>query len=540
MPTIENLIIEHHPGNLDAPKVALTRTQFILVYIGIICAALMYSLDQTIVAPALHAMINDLGHTELVSWVGSAFMLCSGSTGILYGRLSDIFGRKPAYLTALVLFEVGSVVCATAQSMNMLIVGRAITGVGGGGIATLGVIIVSDIVSLKDRGKFQGLTGAIYGLSSMIGPVLGGYFTQNLNWRWCFWINLPVGCLTVLAITLFLKLPPVSGNLNDQISRVDYFGAFLILSSIGALLAPIQFGGSTWSWLSAPIISLFILSIALLVVFVHVEMHIAKEPIVPMKIFKERVVVGFLAMSVAIGAAMFPVIYYNSLFYQFVYGMDAIDAGASTLPSMVTFVAFSIVAGMVLSKTGSYNIFFVLGPIIWILSTVYTAFLTKDSSAFMKITSNLILGIGPGMVYSTRISGIQLNVDQTLVAVVSGCAVTMSVIGGAFGISITGTILNNVITTSSASDVELQNAVGVLGRMGINLDVSQFVELLTELDEVIGEANGERLALFTAAKSQLISRFTEAFKIGALAWIPYLIVLLGLLPLVWKRTGKKA
>ncbi|KAI9337558.1 major facilitator superfamily domain-containing protein [Obelidium mucronatum] len=527
------------PDSLDVPKVRLNRLEFVLVYSALILSALMYSLDQTIVSPALQSIVTDLGHSELVSWLGSAFMICSGATGILYGKLSDIFGRKPVFLFALVLFEIGSAICGAAQNMTALIVGRAITGAGGGGLASLGVIIVSDIVSLKERGKYQGITGAIYGVSAMIGPVLGGFFTEKLNWRWCFYINLPVGLVAFLVVLYFLKFPPVVGNLTEKIARVDFLGAFLLLSSTICLLTPIQLGGSTWAWNSAPVFATFLLFAILFALFLYVEFRIAKEPFVPLSIFGDRIVVGFLGMSICIGAGLFPLIYYNSLFYQFVYGLSSVDAGASTLPSMFAFVLLSIVSGIFLSRTGSYNLLFVVGPIVWILGIIANAFLTIDSSIPIRILSNLILGIGPGMIFSQRISGIQLSVQESLVAIVSGCAVTLSIIGGAIGISITGTILNNVLVSATMADEKLQKAVSALVAMGYVVDMSQFVTLLGAFDAVLGKSKDEVAGTFLVAKSQLISHFVQAFKVGTLSWIPYMVIVLALVPFIWKRGAAK-
>ncbi|KAJ3376519.1 hypothetical protein HDU84_009796, partial [Entophlyctis sp. JEL0112] len=334
-----------------AVRVPLSRLEFVLVYTGLMLGIMMAALDQTIVSTALKAVVADLGHQELVPWIGSAYLLTAAPFGTLYGKFADLFGRKWVFVFALVVFEAGSLVCGVAPSMDVLILGRAIAGVGGGGIFSCVLIIISDIVSLQDRGKYQGMIGACFGLSSVIGPLVGGAFSDSVSWRWCFYINLPLGALTVATVIVFLRFPVPDGSLASKIKRIDGLGTASLFLAILCLITPLQLGGSVWNWNSAQTIVMLVLSPLFFALFAFVESRIAKEPIVPPSLFASTNATPLLVVAFCVGAAFFSATYYISLFFQVVTNATATQAGIQTIPLVLGVVAMSITSGFAISKT---------------------------------------------------------------------------------------------------------------------------------------------------------------------------------------------
>ncbi|KAI9350721.1 major facilitator superfamily domain-containing protein [Obelidium mucronatum] len=294
------------------------------------------ALDQTIVATALKAIVTDFGKQDLVPWIGSAFLLTAAPLGTLYGKFADIFGRKLVFIFAIAVFELGSLLCGVATSMEFLIVGRAIAGVGGGGIFALVLIIISDIVSIQDRGKYQGAIGAIFGLSSVIAPLVGGAFSDHVSWRWCFYINLPLGAITLATVIFYLNFPPLN--------RIDTAGAVLLFACI-------------------IFISMFILSVLLGAAFVYVEMKVAKEPIIPPGIFINSSVPALLGVG-----------------FQVVFQESATSAGLELIPLVFGLVITSMSSGLIASKYGRYRPFFFIGPIIMIAGTVLNSGIVTATS----------------------------------------------------------------------------------------------------------------------------------------------------------------
>ncbi|KAJ3016809.1 UNVERIFIED_CONTAM: hypothetical protein HDU68_012013 [Siphonaria sp. JEL0065] len=507
-------------------KVPLTRSQFILVFIGLMLGIMMAALDQTIVSTALKAVVGDLGHQDLVPWIGSAYLLTAAPFGALYGKFADLFGRKWVFVFALVVFEVGSLICAAAPTMETLILGRAIAGVGGGGIFSCVLIIISDIVSIQDRGKFQGMIGACFGLSSVIGPLIGGAFSDNVSWRWCFYINLPLGVITVATVIVFLNFPIPEGTLSSKISRIDGLGIVSLFATIICIITPLQLGGSIWDWNSAQTIVMFVLSPFLFAAFVYIEVKVAKEPIIPASMFMNASIPALLVVAFAMGAGFFSAVYYISLFFQMVNGDSATAAGVKTIPLVFGVVALSITSGVYISKTGNYKRFLFIGPVFMISGASLTAFLDVNSLLVQKVFYLLIFGIGCGAMIQTRVLAIQASVPVHLIAIVTAVSQTCMTLGGAFGVSISGTIFNNIISTEINNYPTLTSAISQLQQHGIPAHPTEVLALSGMLKSVPFLTNG------SAANDDLVAVFNHAYKIAYLTLLVYPIVILGMTPFI--------
>ncbi|ORY41975.1 MFS general substrate transporter, partial [Rhizoclosmatium globosum] len=410
-----------------------------LLLVCLFCVCVLAALDNLIVSTAIRSIVIDIGKQELAPWIGSAYMITSAGLTPLYGRFADIFGRKPMLLFAIVLFEIGSLVCAVAQSMETLIV----AGIGGGGLGSLVLIIMSEIVTIRERAKYQGMLGAAIGLSSIMGPLVGGLLCDNATWRWCFWINIPFGVL-VIGILSMVRFPVVSSDksLLERLRQLDWLGVITLFLAIMFFVTPLQLGGSLWEWNSAPVLTMLPLSVVLIALFVWIEKR-ARNPIIPSSLFVHSNTALLLVYSLALGAIFFSGAYYISLFFQIVFGKSASDAGVTALPLSFGMVSATVGSGIVVSKRGRYISLFYAGPVFMIIGCALTSFLDANSPLIQQIGVMFIFGFGGGLVYQTRVVAMQLSVKTELIAVATSVSTTCFLLGGAVGISITGTIINN-------------------------------------------------------------------------------------------------
>ncbi|KAJ3066898.1 hypothetical protein HDU98_009854 [Podochytrium sp. JEL0797] len=527
----------HTPTALTAPSgggeavLPLTGIPFLLVFIGMLFASLMFSLDSSIISPALSAILIDLGRQELLPWAGSAYML-------LYGKFAGIFGRKWVMVFALVVFEIGSLICALAKSMEVLILGRAISGIGGGGLLPLAYIIVADITSEKERGKFMGGVGAMMGMGNMLGPILGGWFTTDFDWRVCFWINIPIGVVTVTSVIMFLNEPKRIVSLKEQAKRVDVLGSVVLLAALMALDVPLQLGGSTWDWNSIQVIVLFCLFPILSAAFVYVEMRVAKEPLIPTEVFGNPMILAFVGISFCIGAMAFTGTYYISFLFEFIFGYSPIMAGVMSLPVFIMFIIVTIATGIAFSKTGHYGSFFLTSPFVWAAGTVMVSFLTKSSSFAQILVALVLMGFGSGLVLQMRISAFQVAAPSHLTPIATGLSTSATNIGGNVGIALIGTIINNLIVAKTSSFVELQQAIQALQALGYPASISQYLTL-SEMLKHAAVADPAHAPLFLDAGDQLTEGVSQAFKFAFLSLLPFLAMMLALVPFIWQRKNSK-
>ncbi|KAJ3068959.1 hypothetical protein HDU98_007937 [Podochytrium sp. JEL0797] len=516
-------------SEFTAVRVPLGKTQFALVYIGLLLAIMFAALDQTIVSTALKAIVTEFGNQELVPWIGSAYLLTAAPLGTLYGKFADIFGRKIVFIFAIVVFEIGSLLCGVATSMEFLIAGRAVAGIGGGGIFSLVLIVISDIVSIQDRGKYQGLIGAVFGLSSVIAPLLGGAFSDHVSWRWCFFINLPLGAVTLATVIAFLNFPPIEGSMKEKLGRIDGTGAVLLFACVICFVTPLQLGGSIWEWNSVAVIVMFVMSVVFAAAFVYVENKVAKEPIVPPGLFLNSSVPAIIGCGLCLGAAFLSCGYYISMFFLVVYGDSATDAGLASIPLVFGLVLTSIGSGIISSKYGRYRPFFFIGPPIAIAGIVMISTLNKNSSEAAKVLYLILFGLGTGLLLQMRVIAIQASVPREMIAIATALIQTCNTLGGAIGIAITGTIFNNLIVSNTANDTELQMVVQQFNARNIPVKTSDVLQLVGMIQGAGQFCPPQAVAACTAtleaAEGQLIDGFTEAFKVAYLCAVPYMAII---------------
>jgi EmrB/QacA subfamily drug resistance transporter len=325
---------------------ATDRRRILVVVSGLMLVLLLASLDQTIVSTALPTIVGELGGLEHLSWVVTAYLLAVTAVTPLYGKLGDLYGRKIVLQGALILFLVGSALCGLAQGMTELIAFRAIQGLGGGGLMVSAQAAIGDVVPPSDRGRYTGLFGAVFGISSVAGPLIGGFLTTHLSWRWIFYVNLPLGiaALGVLAVTL----PTVSERRRHQI---DYAGTVLLAAGLSGIILLTSLGGNTYEWASPQIVGLGVGGVACLVALSFVERHVP-EPILPPSLFRNRVFVVTSAVALVVGFALFGALTYLPLFQQVVRGLSPTESGLQLLPLVAGVLTASIASGQLITRTG--------------------------------------------------------------------------------------------------------------------------------------------------------------------------------------------
>ncbi|MFI1012745.1 DHA2 family efflux MFS transporter permease subunit [Streptomyces sp. NPDC020965] len=413
----------------------------VLVAIGaLLLGMLLAALDQTIVSTALPTIVSELGGLEHLSWVVTAYLLASTAATPLWGKLGDQYGRKKLFQTAIVIFLIGSALCGVAQNMPQLIGFRALQGLGGGGLMVLSMAIVGDIVPPRERGRYQGLFGGVFGASSVLGPLLGGFFTEHLTWRWVFYINLPIGVVALLVIAAVLHIPARSTK-----HTIDYLGTFLIASVATAFVLVASLGGTTWAWGSAQIIGLAVLGTVLLVVFVFVERR-AAEPVLPLRLFRIRTFTLVAVISFVIGFAMFGAMTFLPTFLQVVQGVSPTFSGVHMLPMVFGLLIASTVSGQIVSRTGRWKVFPIAGTALTAIGLLLLHRLTENSSNWTISVYFFVFGTGLGLVMQVLVLVVQNAVRYEDLGVATSGATFFRSIGASFGVSIFGTIFANGLT----------------------------------------------------------------------------------------------
>src|SRR5437588_5379303 len=325
------------------------RQRVRVVFGALMLVILLASLDQTIVATALPTIVGDLGGLQHLSWVVTAYLLASTITGPLYGKFGDLYGRKGTLQIAIVIFLIGSALCGIAQNMAELISFRALQGLGAGGLLTTTIAVVGDIIPPRDRGKYQGLFGAVFGVSTVIGPLLGGFFVDNLSWRWIFYVNVPIGIVALAVIAAAFHT-----SAEHRAHAIDYLGAVLLAAALSAIVLFTSLGGTTYAWGSTQILVLIVLSIVLLPAFVFVESR-ASEPILPLALFRNRTFAVTSAVGFIVGLSLFGSVTYLPLYLQIVKGHSPTASGLQLAPMMAGVLVTSILSGNLISKFGRYR-----------------------------------------------------------------------------------------------------------------------------------------------------------------------------------------
>jgi EmrB/QacA subfamily drug resistance transporter len=415
---------------------------------------LLAALDQTIVATALPTIVGDLGGLNHLSWVVTAYLLAATVSTPLYGKLGDLYGRKLVFQAAIVIFLAGSALAGLSQSMAQLIAFRAVQGLGGGGLMVTAQAIIADVVSPRERGRYMGYFGAVFGGAMVAGPLAGGFFTDHLTWRWVFYINLPLG-LAAFVVTA-LALHPHERRVRH---RIDYLGAALLAAGVACLVLLTTWGGNQYAWGSATILGLGVAAAVLLTAFGLVERR-AAEPIIPLELFRNSTFDVASAVSFIIGFAMFGVISFLPLYLQLVTGASATNSGLLLLPLMFGLLGASTLSGQLISRTGRYKVFPVAGTAIasagmWLLSTMTPATSRTTSTLYM-----IVVGIGIGLVMQVVVMATQNAVDRRVLGIATGTVSFFRSVGGSFGVAVFGAIFSSRL----AGELAIHLPAGVLAR----------------------------------------------------------------------------
>src|SRR6201997_1560272 len=410
-----------------------------LIFTAVLFGMLLAALDQTIVATALPTVVADLGGAGHQSWVVTSYLLASTIVTAIVGKLGDLFGRKRVFQAAVLFFLAGSVLCGSAQSMPMLVGSRALQGVGGGAIMVTAAALIGEVVPLRERGRYQGALGAVFGVTTVIGPLLGGFFTDHLTWRWAFWINVPIGILV-----LFVAAAAIPALARSDKPVIDYAGIVLVGLGASGLTLATSWGGTSYPWGSATIIGLFAGSVAALGVFVWVELR-AAEPVLPIRLFGSPVFTVCCVLSFVVGFAMLGALTFLPTFMQFVDGVSATTSGLRTLPMVAGLLITSIGSGAIVGRTGRYKIFPVTGTLIMGVGFVLLSRMDASTPAVVQSAYLFVLGTGIGMCMQVLVLIVQNTSDFADLGVATSGVTFFRTIGSSFGAAVFGSLFANFL-----------------------------------------------------------------------------------------------
>ena len=436
-----------------------THRQILIVLVGLMTGLFLAALDQTIVATALPTIVGELGGLDYYAWVVTAYLLSSTVSTPLYGKLSDIYGRRRTYLAAILIFLLGSLLAGVAQGMIQLILFRGLQGVGAGGMMAMTFAVIGDIVSPRQRGRYIGYLAGVWGVASVLGPLIGGFIVDSLSWRWVFLINLPVGLAALAVTSSVLRLPA-----PDRRHRIDIEGAALLIGGVSCLLLAVVWGGVEYPWGSPVILGLAGGGTALALGFLAWETRVA-EPLLPLRLFRNPIYSISSALGFLIGFALFGGVVFLPLFLQVVTGVSATASGMLILPLTAGMVAGSVGSGRLTSTTGRYKVFPVAGSALTVAGMALLSGLTAETPFWISSLQMALLGLGVGMVMQVSLLAIQNAVDYRDLGVATSSAQFFRSLGGSFGVALFGAIMNGRLLAELPAHLPPEALESVRGEM---------------------------------------------------------------------------
>ncbi len=488
------------PG--DSPPTTFTHRQIQVILIGLLSGMLLAALDQSIVGTALPRIVSDLGGLNHITWVVTAYLLTSTASTPLWGKISDLYGRRIIFQITIVIFLIGSALCGLAQSMPQLILFRAIQGIGGGGLMAIAFAIIGDVIPARERGRYSGYFGAVFGVSSLAGPLLGGWITDNISWRWIFYINLPVGLVALVVTSMVLKMPVIKRE-----AKIDYLGATSIVTGVSSLLLYLNWAGERFGWMSPAALAFVAVFAAMVVAFIFIELR-AAEPIIPMQLFKNPIFSVANAFGFLIGFALFGGAIYLPLYLQTVKGMSPTESGLAMLPMVVGTFSMSIISGQLITRTGKYKIYPIIGSVILLAALFLLNTLHVTTPYWQVAIFAFLFGVGLGLAMMTIITPVQNAVQPRDIGTATSATTFGRSLGGAIGAAFFGAVMTSRLAHYVAAIPEIAKGSLPVGEVNTN-DMAAIHQLPEPL----------RTEVLTAFTSSVTDVFLYVMPVIALALV---------------------
>ncbi|KAI0411703.1 putative efflux pump [Xylaria grammica] len=484
-----------------------------LISVALCLSVFLTALDNSIIATAIPAITKQFHSLNDVGWYGSAYLLTTAALQLLFGKFYTFLSIKWVYMTAIFIFELGSLICGVAQNSVTLIIGRAVAGLGSAGLFSGALLILAHSVPLATRPLYTGLIGGVYGIASVAGPLLGGVFTDKVTWRWCFYINLPVGAVTLVVIGFFFPDPvqkkPAKETFSERLMRFDPIGTLIFIPAIVSLLLALQWGGTTYPWNNGRIIGLFVVFGVLLLVFLFVQWRQQEKATVPPRIFRKRTVLAGSFFAFTVGSAFFLFVYYIPIWFQAVQGVSAVNSGIRNLPMLLSVVVASLVAGGLITTFGYYTPFMIFGTVVGSIGAGLLTTWKPDISTGVWIGYQILFGIGIGAGLQQPLIAVQTVLDIEDVPIGTSVIAFMQTLGGALFVSVGNNVFNNKLISELAHRVPSLNPADVVRAGSTNIRGAFPADVVPAI--ILSYNNALTLAFIVATALIAVSIFGAGF-----------------------------